>query len=141
MISSVVMPLGGVFSSGPSCAKAGKAASRQAARAVRNEPAREILFIVLFYRISGLEGLPPSSAGVLPAPRKSCYTFSFALEASLGTSRRRGDAAGQDVASDVSTNPFPRSPSCAVSFSRFLLLSLLHTQRSLKPSIPLLSKT
>src|SRR5580700_10023644 len=51
MISSDVMPVGGVFSSGPSCAAAGEENTAQAAMIVRKTKLRTGLFIQLFYRI------------------------------------------------------------------------------------------
>jgi hypothetical protein len=52
MISSDVMPWGGMFSSGPSWAVAGNAVSKPPARTAINRKLRSGHFMALFYRIS-----------------------------------------------------------------------------------------
>src|SRR5713101_668246 len=74
MISSGVTPLGGMFSSGPSCAAKGKTEKAQIAKRTADMVERNGHFITLFYRISGkvicwIGGMAiPITAATLPDP-------------------------------------------------------------------------
>src|SRR5580692_10544931 len=70
MISSEVTPVGGVFSSGPSCATAGTAASALARtkRAAKSRTPRKASFIAIVYWIWVFRRDDASTAAALPDP-------------------------------------------------------------------------